>query len=150
MIKEREYDFNIWAYSRVDTCKPEYLDTLYSAGIRWLALGIENPDEVLRVEAHKDGFVDVKIKDVISRIESAGISVGANYIFGLPNDTLNSMQNTLDFAIENLTDMANFYSAMAYPGSPLYLQGKQGGIDLPNTYSGYSQHSYDTLSLIHI
>ena len=147
MIKEREYDFNIWAYSRVDTCKPEYLDTLYSAGIRWLALGIENPDEVLRVEAHKDGFVDVKIKDVISRIESAGISVGANYIFGLPNDTLNSMQNTLDFAIDNLTDMANFYSAMAYPGSPLYLQGKQGGIDLPNTYSGYSQHSYDTLNM---
>ena len=134
-------------YSRVDTCKPEYLDTLYSAGIRWLALGIENPDEVLRVEAHKDGFVDVKIKDVISRIESAGISVGANYIFGLPNDTLNSMQNTLDFAIDNLTDMANFYSAMAYPGSPLYLQGKQDGIDLPYSYSGYSQHSYDTLNM---
>ena len=147
MIKEREYDFNIWAYSRVDTCKPEYLDTLYSAGIHWLGLGIENPDEVLRKEAHKDGFVDVKIKDVISRIESAGISVGANYIFGLPNDTLNSMQNTLDFAIENSTDMANFYSAMAYPGSPLYLQGKQNGIDLPNTYSGYSQHSYDSLNM---
>ena len=57
------------------------------------------------------------------------------------------MQNTLDFAIENSTDMANFYSAMAYPGSPLYLQGKQAGIDLPNTYSGYSQHSYDTLNM---
>ncbi len=147
MIKERGYDFNIWAYSRVDTCKPEYLDALYSAGVRWLGLGIENPDEILRKEAHKDGFVDVKIKDVINRIESAGIGVGANYIFGLPNDTLQSMQNTLDFAIENSTDMANFYSAMAYPGSPLYLQAKKDGIDLPSTYSGYSQHSYDSLNM---
>ena len=147
LIVERGYDFNIWAYSRVDTCKPEYLDALYTAGVRWLALGIENPDEVLRKEAHKDGFVDVKIKDVINRIESAGIGVGANYIFGLPNDTLQSMQYTLDFAIENSTDMANFYSAMAYPGSPLYLQAKKDSIDLPSSYSGYSQHSYDTLNM---
>jgi len=147
MIKERGYDFNIWAYSRVDTCKPEYLDALYSAGVRWLGLGIENPDEVLRKEAHKDGFVDVKIKDVITRIEGAGIGVGANYIFGLPNDTLQSMQNTLDFAIENSTDMANFYSAMAYPGSPLYLDAKREGMELPNTYTGYSQHSYDSLNM---
>jgi radical SAM superfamily enzyme YgiQ (UPF0313 family) len=147
MIKERGYDFNIWAYSRVDTCKPEYLDALYSAGVRWLGLGIENPDEVLRKEAHKDGFVDVKIKDVITRIESAGIGVGANYIFGLPNDTLQSMQNTLDFAIDNSTDMANFYSAMAYPGSPLYLDAKRNGMELPSTYSGYSQHSYDSLNM---
>jgi radical SAM superfamily enzyme YgiQ (UPF0313 family) len=147
MIKEREYDFNIWAYSRVDTCKPEYLDALYTAGVRWLGLGIENPDEVLRREAHKDGFVDVKIKDVIARIESSGIGVGANYIFGLPNDTYQSMQNTLDFAMENSTDMANFYSAMAYPGSPLYLEAKKEGRKLPQAYSGYSQHSYDTLNL---
>jgi anaerobic magnesium-protoporphyrin IX monomethyl ester cyclase len=147
MIKERGYEFNIWAYSRVDTCKPEYLDALYSAGVRWLGLGIENPDEVLRKEAHKDGFVDVKIKDVITRIESAGIGVGANYIFGLPNDTLQSMQNTLDFAIDNSTDMANFYSAMAYPGSPLYLDAKRNGMELPSTYSGYSQHSYDSLNM---
>lgn len=146
LIKEREYDFNIWAYSRVDTCKPEYLDALYASGIRWLGLGIENPNEVLRKEAHKDGFVDVRIKDVINRIESAGISVGANYIFGLPNDTPLSMQDTLDFAMENLTDMVNFYSAMAYPGSPLYLEAKKSGIDLPTSYSGYSQHSYDSLN----
>lgn len=146
MIKEREYDFNIWAYSRVDTCKSEYLDALASAGVKWLGLGIENPDEVLRKEAHKDGFVDIKIKDLIKRIEGAGISVGANYIFGLPHDTHETMQNTLNFAIENSTDMVNFYSAMAYPGSPLYIEAKKNGIKLPSSYSGYSQHSYDSLN----
>ena len=26
LIIERKYNFNIWAYSRIDTCKPQYLD----------------------------------------------------------------------------------------------------------------------------
>ena len=80
-------------------------------------------------------------------IREAGINVGGNYIFGLPYDTKETMQATLDFAMENPTEMANFYSAMAYPGSPLHKQAKLFNLDLPTTYSGYSQHSYDTLNL---
>ena len=36
---------------------------------------------------------------------------------------------------------------MAYPGSPLYLQARSSGIELPEKYAGYSQHSYETLNL---
>lgn len=147
LIIERGYDFNIWAYSRVDTCKPQYLDTLKKAGINWLGLGIENPNQALRQEIHKDHFVDVKITDLMQNMRDAGINIGGNYIFGLPMDTHESMQNTLDFAIQNKTEMVNFYCAMAYPGSPLYKTAKQKGWELPSTYSGYSQHSYDMLNL---
>ena len=147
MIVERGYDFNIWAYSRVDTCKPKYLDLLRKAGVRWLGVGIENPNEVMRREIHKDGYHDVKIIDIINTIRGAGINVGANYIFGLPNDTLESMRATLTFAMSNLTEMANFYCAMAYPGSPLHVDARRSGIQLPETYAAYSQHSYETLNL---
>ena len=147
MIIERKYDFNIWAYSRVDTCKPSYLDVLKKAGVNWLGLGIENPDTVIRKEIHKDGFKDIKIIDLMDMMHNAGIDIGANYIFGLPNDTFDSMKNTLDFAMSNKTGMVNFYSAMAYPGSPLYLQAKKSGVKLPETYVGYSQHAYDTLNM---
>jgi radical SAM superfamily enzyme YgiQ (UPF0313 family) len=147
LIAERGYDFNVWAYSRVDTCKPIYLDKLKRAGINWLGLGIENPNTILRREIHKDGFADVKIVDVIKQIKEAGIHVGANYIFGLPQDTHESMGKTLEFALENLTEMTNMYCAMAYPGSPLHLQAKALGLELPKNYSGYSQHSYDTQNL---
>ena len=57
------------------------------------------------------------------------------------------MEFTLNFALEANTEMANFYSAMAYPGSPLYLDAVSKNIALPQTYSGYSQHSYETLNL---
>jgi radical SAM superfamily enzyme YgiQ (UPF0313 family) len=33
LIIERGYEFNIWAYSRVDTCKPQYLDKLKKRGL---------------------------------------------------------------------------------------------------------------------
>ena len=147
LIIERGYDFNIWAYSRVDTCKPKYLDKLYRAGVKWLGLGIENPDNELRKEIHKDGFQDVKILDLFNMIRGAGINIAGNYIFGLPYDTQRSMEATLQFALDNPTEMTNMYSAMAYPGSPLHNQAKILDIELPNTYTGYSQHSYDTLNL---
>jgi radical SAM superfamily enzyme YgiQ (UPF0313 family) len=147
LIIARGYDFNIWAYSRVDTCKPQYLDILSKAGVKWLGLGIENPNSTLRSEIHKDGYKDVKIVDLIRMIREAGINVGGNYIFGLPQDTRQSMQDTLDFAMENLTDMANMYSAMAYPGSPLFLSARDSGMKLPDSYAGYSQHSYETQNM---
>jgi anaerobic magnesium-protoporphyrin IX monomethyl ester cyclase len=147
LIIERGYDFNIWAYSRVDTCKPQYLEKLAKAGVKWLGLGIENPNNELRKEIHKDGFQEVKVLDLINNIRNAGINIGGNYIFGLPFDTKESMQATLDFALENPTEMTNMYSAMAYPGSPLHNQARLFGTELPSTYSGYSQHSYDTLNL---
>ena len=43
-------------------------------------------------------------------------------------------ESTLNFALENPTEMANFYSAMAYPGSPLYAQARRDGTELPKNY----------------
>jgi len=147
MIIERGYDFNIWAYSRIDTCKPEYLEKLRLAGVKWLALGIENPDTVLRKEVHKDGFKEVRISDIVREIRLHDINVISNFIFGLPMDTQESMQSTYRYAVENMTEAVNFYSAMAYPGSSLHSLARKSNWDLPQTYSGYSQHSYETLNL---
>ena len=56
------------------------------------------------------------------KIKAAGINIIGNYIFGLPEDTAETMQETLDLALDLNCEFANFYSAMAYPGSPLYEQ----------------------------
>lgn len=143
LIIERGYKFNIWCYSRVDTVKEKYLETLKKAGVNWLALGIESGNTRVRKDVTKGKFEDVDIRDVVRKIREHGINVIANYIFGLPEDDMQSMQTTLDLAIEMNTEAVNMYSAMAYPGSPLYGLAKQKGWKLPQTYSGFSQHSYD-------
>ncbi len=70
-----------------------------------------------------------------------------NYIFGLPEDDLDTMQKTLDMAIDLNCEFANFYCAMAYPGSSLYERAIAEGWPLPATWSGYSQHAVDSLPL---
>ena len=80
-------------------------------------------------------------------IQAAGINVIGNYIFGLPDDDHDTMQATLDLACELQCEFANFYSAMAYPGSRLYDMALAEGWPLPAAWSGYSQHAVDTLPL---
>ena len=137
---------NIWAYARIDTVKPERLAKMRAAGIKWLALGIESGSEHVRDGAEKS-FNQNDILEIVRAIQSADIHVIGNYIFGLPDDDLASMQATLDLAIELNCEFANFYSAMAYPGSPLYDLALQSGWALPSSWSGFSQHSYDCTPL---
>lgn len=139
-------DLNIWAYARVDTVKPHMLERLRKAGIRWLALGIESGSEHVRDGADKS-FSEDDIVGVVRDIQRAGIAVIGNFIFGLPDDDARSMRATLDLAKELNCEFANFYSAMAYPGSPLYRLARESGWRLPERWSGYSQHSYDCTPL---
>ena len=146
-IIERGYDLNIWAYARVDTVKDEFLDKLRRAGFRWLALGIESGSKHVRDGVEKGRFGTSQILEAVRKIQDADIYVIGNYIFGLPDDTHESMQETLELAIEANCEFANFYSAMAYPGSQLYRMAVEKGWDLPGSWIGYSQHSYETLPL---
>jgi anaerobic magnesium-protoporphyrin IX monomethyl ester cyclase len=144
---ERGYgkDLMMWAYSRVDTVRrPEILKLVRDAGIKWLGIGIESGDREVRLEVSKGKFKDVDIKEVVRKVEDADINVMANYIFGLPTDTRESMEKTLDLAIDLGTLGWNGYSAMPLPGSQLYKDAVEAGWDLPKDYVGYSFHSYTT------
>ena len=143
-IIERGYDLNIWAYARVDTVKDEFLDKLRRAGFRWLALGIESGSKHVRDGVEKGRFGSAEILKVVRKIQAAGINVIGNYIFGLPDDTHATMRETLELALEANCEFANFYCAMAYPGSKLYQMALAQGWELPASWIGYSQHSYET------
>lgn len=145
-IIARGYDLNIWAYTRIDTIKDGMLAKLKAAGFNWLAVGIEAGADRVRADVDKR-FDQDQVFRVLSDIRAAGINVIGNYIFGLPEDDLDTMQSTLDMAVELNCEFANFYSAMAYPGSPLYTLAVERDLPLPATWTGYSQHSRDCLPL---
>lgn len=147
LIIKRGYNLNIWAYARVDTAKEHFLEKLRKAGVRWLALGIESGSSHVR-DGAKKRFSNDDVVKVARKIQEAGIYVGANYIFGLPDDTTGTMQETLDLALEINAEWANFYCAMAYPGSKLYKMAKANHLPLPDSISGpgwigYSQYAYE-------
>lgn len=144
---------NFWAYARIDTLEDdEMLKKMLKAGIKWLALGIESSSKHVRDGVVKGRFDNYDIESIVKKVRDMGFLVGANYIFGLPDDTLDSMKETLDLSLRINSEWANFYSAMAYPGSQLHSIAKKNSWLLPEDkngpgWIGYSQHAYETLPL---
>jgi len=147
LIIARGYDLNFWAYCRVETIKsPELLRKMKKAGVNWVAYGIEAADAQVR-DAVDKGSSQASIDRAIEMTRAADINIVGNFIFGLPEDTQETMQKTFDMAKKYLFEYANFYSAMAYPGTELHEQAKKEGMKLPTTWKGYGQYSEDALPM---
>jgi radical SAM superfamily enzyme YgiQ (UPF0313 family) len=143
-IIERDLGLRMWSYSRVDTVRPKYLERFKKAGINWLALGVEAGNQNVRREVSKGSFEDVNIRDVVRIVRDSGINVISNYIFGFPDDNYQTMQETLDLALELNTEMVNMYPCQALPGSPLFETAKKNGWKLPGSYEGFAFLSYES------
>ncbi|MDQ3186759.1 MAG: B12-binding domain-containing radical SAM protein, partial [Pseudomonadota bacterium] len=142
-VIDRGLNFNMWTYSRVDTVRRDYLDLFKKAGVGWLALGIEAGNQVVRQEVSKGSFQEINIREVSKTIGDAGINIISNFIFGFPDDTLETMQETLDLAMELNNEMTNMYPCQALPGSPMHHSAKKNGWKLPDTFEGYAFLSYE-------
>jgi len=146
-VIDQDFGFNMWTYSRVDTVRRDALDLFKRAGVNWLALGVEAGNQLVRQEVSKGSFQEVNIREVCNTIKDADIKIISNYIFGFPEDTISTMQETLDLALELNTEMANMYPCQALPGSPMYHTAKQNGWALPDSYEGYAFLSYESQPL---
>jgi len=148
-IIERGYGdtLNIWCYGRVDQTKEKFLEKLRRAGFKWICLGIESFSDHVRDGVDKNEYGLKDIMDTCARIQNHDINIIANYIFGLPDDTMETMQQTLDIAMELNAEFANFYCAVPYPGSKLYDIAIKEGWALPKSWIGYSFHAYEHLPL---
>jgi len=133
----------MWTYSRVDTVRKDQLELFRKAGVRWFCLGIEAASQNIRREVTKGTFQEVNIRKVVQEARDADINIIANYMFGLPDDTLETMQQTLDLGLEMNTEMWNGYACMALPGSPLYFEAQKQSMTMPATYAGYGFLSYE-------
>jgi anaerobic magnesium-protoporphyrin IX monomethyl ester cyclase len=146
-IIARDLGLKMWSYTRIDTVREKFLDLFKKAGINWLAVGIEAGNREVRREVSKGTFALEDVSSVVKLIQKHDIGVAANYIFGFPEDTMETMNQTLDLALELNTEMANLYPCQALPGSPLHVKARKEGWRLPDTYQGYGFLSYEAIPL---
>jgi len=140
---DRQIKFNLWAYARIDSVRKDQLQLFKAAGVNWLCLGIEAGNQNVRIEIDKGKFQQVDIRQVVSDIKAAGINILGNYIFGFPEDSYETMQETFDLAKELNCEHANFYAAMALPGSPLHMFARKNKWDVPEKFEEYAFLSYE-------
>lgn len=147
LVIERGYDLNMWAYARIDTITPKMLAKMKQAGINWLCYGIESGSKKVLTGVSKGRYGSAEIRKVVQMTKEAGISILANFMVGLPDDDLETMQETLDLARELNCEYTNIYATMAYPGSQLYSEALANNIALPAIWRGYAAFSEECLPL---
>jgi len=146
LLIERDYDLNIWTFVRADPYPLRILKKMRKAGFTWVAMGIESFDPTVREGVDKNTKQD-KVLKTIARYKEAGISIIANFIFGLPDDTYETMQKTLDMSIEHNFEYVDYYTCMPYPGSLLYPESIAAKHKIPDVWHGYSQLGVECLPL---
>ena len=112
---------------------------MYQAGCRQIHYGIESGnDEVLsRTAKH----IDLQqVRDAVAWTEQAGIRSKGYFILGLPGDTEETMQETIEFAAGLELTEAMFSIATPFPGTELWNElvpsnpGMDYNADFTKTY----------------
>ncbi len=118
--------------SRVDFVDEEMLRLMGKAGCWMIAWGIESGSEEILRRAHK-GISLEKVERALRWSRAAGIKNFGYFIIGLPGETEETIQQTIDFSKRLPLDLALFHIAAPYPGTPFFFEVLENGWFRPGT-----------------
>lgn len=121
---------------RANLASREILMLLKKAGLRRTAFGVETGDPEILKSIDKKVDHDT-IRAAFKNAKEVGIETIAFMIIGLPGETRQTMQNSIDFAIEIDPMIANFSMMTPYPGTKVYEIVKRQGRFLINDWEDY-------------
>jgi radical SAM superfamily enzyme YgiQ (UPF0313 family) len=121
---------------RADLMDEEMLAALKDAGLFSIKYGVETADQALLNEIKKN----IKISEVIEGVEMTkkyGIKVHLTFTFGLPSDTPETIERTIQLACRLPVDTVQFSITTPYPGTKMYEQYKANGWLLSENWEDY-------------
>lgn len=120
----------------IDVARDEsLLDRMAAAGCRFVLIGFESLNEESLKQMHKSwNSVSGSYAGVVRALHSRNIGIYGTFVFGYDADTKESIERTLDFALESRLEIANFNPLTPTPGSALYDRLKGEGRLLKPTW----------------
>jgi len=115
---ERLGGFSWFGQSRVDNLDDEIAAAAKRAGCHMLMIGVESGSDAL-LAAHRKGHGTRETRDAFACLRKHGIESLAYFMLGLPGETPESMQATLDLALQIPCDYVSFTIATPDPGTPM-------------------------------
>jgi anaerobic magnesium-protoporphyrin IX monomethyl ester cyclase len=106
--------------ARTDRLDPDLITVLHRAGLRSVEVGIESVNENLLRTNRRKAIPRIHQEQVIEHCHKLGIRVIANYTFGLPNDTVGGVLDTIRYAKKLNTFAIQFTVTTPYPGTAFY------------------------------
>ena len=134
-------------HARVETVNEELLHCLARAGCAHITYGVESGSERLRREVMKRPVTNEQMVRAFQWTRDAGITVTANYMLGMPEETPDEMQETLDLHERLRPDDFGYFVFYPYPGTQLFQVCRDRGY-LPDGYHDLpANHSESILNL---
>ncbi len=122
--------------SRANLLDAELLSAMRSAGCRKLSIGVETASEAIRHEMRKMVH-NHEIRATLAACREVGIETNANFIFGLPGETLQDLERTIRFALELRPNFVEFHVALALPNTPLFEDALARGVTTADIYDRF-------------
>jgi radical SAM superfamily enzyme YgiQ (UPF0313 family) len=115
----QKLDIRWQCLGRVDRVSGEILRKMYAAGCRRIHYGIESGNQEILQRINK-GIKLEQVRDAVRWTKQAGIQAKGYFMLGLPGDTEETMQQTIDLAVELDLDEAMFSLTTPFPGTRLW------------------------------
>jgi len=132
-IKKRELDVR-WSCNARATLDYETMRIMKSAGCRLIDVGYESgSDKILK--NIKKGVTTADTKAFTASAKRAGLKILGDFIFGFPEETEDTIQQTIQFIKEIKPDMLQIAVATPIPGTEFYQWISENGFLLESDSS---------------
>jgi anaerobic magnesium-protoporphyrin IX monomethyl ester cyclase len=123
----------------------ELIQLMQMAKVKTVKFGIESSDDVVRDGVKRFSIKNSDQKKWIDKLSLCKIKTVAMYILCQPDDTVETVNATIDYAIELGTSYAQFSIFTPYPGTPYYDKNKnnltESRFEMFNQYNLVYKHS---------
>jgi len=125
---------------RVDSVDKEIFQKLKQAGCYSIGFGIESGSQ--KVLDHINKGLNIKeAYNAIKWAKEAGVETVGFFMFGLPNETLETINQTIQLAIKLNPDYAKVTLATPFPGTAFYAEMQTQGRIKTRDWSAYNFHT---------
>jgi len=136
-IKKRDLDFFWGCTARVDTVSKSLLEKMREAGCITIFYGVESADQQLLDGMNKKISVD-KIRNAFKLTKEADMRTIASVAIGMPGDTKENIEKTINFVKDLDASYAIFSLATPYPGTAFYNEARANDLIKVNDWSKYT------------
>ncbi|HNW26671.1 MAG TPA: radical SAM protein, partial [Candidatus Gastranaerophilaceae bacterium] len=110
--------------TRADTADDEMAELMYDSGCRLVSIGVESGSQFILDKIGKKVTID-DIRDTVKIFKRAKIKTYNYFVIGLPWDDEDTIEQTINFAIELDSDFVSFYTATPLPGTRFFRYAKE-------------------------
>ncbi|MEN7982337.1 MAG: radical SAM protein [Nanoarchaeota archaeon] len=125
---------------RVNCVDREFFRKCIKAGCYKVALGFESGNDYI-LKSIKKGTTTQQAINTVKWAKEAGMEVSGFFMMGLPEDTIQTMEQTIDFACKLGLDYAKATILLPLPSTPLFEDFEKRGIIKTKDWSRYNFHT---------